>query len=418
MRFLMMLALVVAAVVGCLFLGLLLFLRMGPTGPVPTVDPVVTLNQQHAAVTDNAAELYVQAFEACVEPPSKSWLNNDVDWDEESAAIAEWLDANAEAIKLARAAVERDECWLKLRRSGPAFLDVLPEMSQMRWLIRLFRLRADLAARNSDWDLVVESLETMDGISRHTLQQPSFISHLVGISGLALEASQIRRYLALPTLTETGRRELLERVDFAFRPPPSPKMALSTDRDLLCWQLSRDTPPVIVPAARVAGEVDRYFGPFIKLAGLSAEEMLDPDHALRLEVDKLQKWRPSLKNPIRSLVSGMVPATERMLLLHGRLLTEQRGTRVLVAVLRYEAQHQTLPESLDALGADLPIDPFTGERFIYRRTDDGFTLYSAGMDRDDDGGVHSERFGEQRAPAPGAPQPAPDGDYVFWPVPE
>ena len=79
--------------------------------------------------------------------------------------------------------------------------------------------------------------------------------------------------------------------------------------------------------------------------------------------------------------------------------------------------HGAFPLSLEDLEGTSEIDPFTGEPFIYRLTDDGFTLYSAGLDRDDDGGKHDGRFGEKRGGVYGK-APAPDGDYVFWPLPD
>jgi hypothetical protein len=51
------------------------------------------------------------------------------------------------------------------------------------------------------------------------------------------------------------------------------------------------------------------------------------------------------------------------------------------------------------------IDPFSGKEFVYKKTVDGFTLYSFADDLDDDGGRHDPRW------ARGG-----DGDYVFWPV--
>jgi hypothetical protein len=50
-----------------------------------------------------------------------------------------------------------------------------------------------------------------------------------------------------------------------------------------------------------------------------------------------------------------------------------------------------LPDQLSELVQDylpaVPIDPFDGQPIRYRRTDDGFLLYSVGADRTDDGGV-------------------------------
>ena len=42
----------------------------------------------------------------------------------------------------------------------------------------------------------------------------------------------------------------------------------------------------------------------------------------------------------------------------------------------------------------LPLDPFTGNPYVYRLTGDSFLLYSLGRNRRDDGGVHDRREGD------------------------
>lgn len=60
------------------------------------------------------------------------------------------------------------------------------------------------------------------------------------------------------------------------------------------------------------------------------------------------------------------------------------------ACLDYQESNGAFPERLDLLTgflpADAPIDPFTEKPYQYRRRENGFDLYSAGLDLDDDGG--------------------------------
>ncbi|MBN2445488.1 MAG: hypothetical protein JXO22_02090 [Phycisphaerae bacterium] len=99
--------------------------------------------------------------------------------------------------------------------------------------------------------------------------------------------------------------------------------------------------------------------------------------------------------------------------LETRAVARCRGTRVVLHVLAHRHATGEYPAKLidvPALRSDkeLRTDPFSEEEFIYRRTDDGFTLYSVGEDFKDDGGKHDSRWGESDG----------GGDYVFWPVPE
>jgi hypothetical protein len=60
----------------------------------------------------------------------------------------------------------------------------------------------------------------------------------------------------------------------------------------------------------------------------------------------------------------------------------------------------------------LPRDPYGSGPLTYKKTDQGFTLYSWGANRRDDGG----QWGTD---SQGRPRMwADNGDWVFWPAPE
>ncbi|WOO41715.1 hypothetical protein [Rubellicoccus peritrichatus] len=66
-------------------------------------------------------------------------------------------------------------------------------------------------------------------------------------------------------------------------------------------------------------------------------------------------------------------------------------TMIGLSLTQYHNDHGIYPETLDQLLPDylreLPIDPFSGNRFIYRREGDGYLLYSIGLNMFDDGGT-------------------------------
>ena len=65
-----------------------------------------------------------------------------------------------------------------------------------------------------------------------------------------------------------------------------------------------------------------------------------------------------------------------------RYAGDQAGIRLLgvhALIRRYEWDHNTLPESLSVIdGDDLITDPFTGDRLVYKRDKDRYTLTAAG----------------------------------------
>lgn len=66
-------------------------------------------------------------------------------------------------------------------------------------------------------------------------------------------------------------------------------------------------------------------------------------------------------------------------------------TQILLAAKRYKQRTGQYPESMAQVRsvglAGIPMDPFSGKDFIYKRTPKGFLAYSIGTDLKDDGGV-------------------------------
>ena len=109
---------------------------------------------------------------------------------------------------------------------------------------------------------------------------------------------------------------------------------------------------------------------------------------------------------IEKAISAIYPVIER----YQRLKAKESALITTIAILRYKAEKDRLLENLDQLVAagylnELPMDPYSDSPLVYKRIGDDFTLYSFGVDFDDDGGVRSKwGKGEQ------------GGDQVFWPV--
>ena len=75
-----------------------------------------------------------------------------------------------------------------------------------------------------------------------------------------------------------------------------------------------------------------------------------------------------------------------------------------VALRLYRLKHGEYPERLSQLVPDfldkLPVDPFSGKDYVYRKDGKGFIVYSLGENMKDDGGTE----------APGKPD---EGDIVW-----
>ncbi len=98
---------------------------------------------------------------------------------------------------------------------------------------------------------------------------------------------------------------------------------------------------------------------------------------------------------------------------HARAQVSGAALITTLGLLRFHQEKGVWPQSLEELAAggyirQVPIDPYSGRPLAYRQENGSFTLYSFGLDFDDDNGTRSV-WGD---PSRGG------GDQVFWPVEE
>jgi hypothetical protein len=108
--------------------------------------------------------------------------------------------------------------------------------------------------------------------------------------------------------------------------------------------------------------------------------------------DAMYGWLPSFQRATETLI-GRPPRWSKGHVFHvaNRRDALLRLLQADLAIRLFLHQHGQLPEQLDEVVPEyldsVPVDPFSGQPLIYRRTDDEFVLYSVGADGTDDGGV-------------------------------
>ena len=412
-------------ITAALLLGLtvaaLIVIRCGPTAAVPTQDPIARLNAEHANLESNAADLYATAFQSLRGELKGEWTNRD-QWrfgDPVPEDVADWVAKNADAIEATTRAARMSNCWFPLKRDAAGGSFALDDMDGMRALAKLCYARARVAAAEHDLQAFAESVETIDHIGRHAFQPPLLITHLVGLACLSLSQDAVLAPYAWPAVSPENRAAYAQRIAVCFDPPPSLAEAFTFDQESCVWMVVQEQKrnpgfSIVAPAARVAGELEQRFAPLHAIAAQPPTQQADPDNPLRRDIEEAAGTGASWLNPPRMFADLLAPSLLRTIDLHTRVIITQRAGGTVVELFSIRDRTGKFPDSLDAIAGVFKIDPYTGQPFIYRLTNDGFTLYSVGVDRDDDGGTHHSRFGEQRATT----QPAgpPDGDYVFWPI--
>jgi hypothetical protein len=92
----------------------------------------------------------------------------------------------------------------------------------------------------------------------------------------------------------------------------------------------------------------------------------------------------------RILIGLLLPAVDKMQDATDRTIQLERNLHVAFALAAFRADHGRFPKQLSELApkylSKVPDDLFSGEPLIYRPADDGYLLYSVGINGQDDDG--------------------------------
>jgi len=131
-------------------------------------------------------------------------------------------------------------------------------------------------------------------------------------------------------------------------------------------------------------------GRILAAADLPYYEARGEIHAITEDQSRLPRSRVMTR-----YVLGHVPT---LFELTARYQTLQELAQLGLLVEHHYAQQGVYPEQLDAvapaLGREIPVDPFTGLPYRYEISGDGFQLYSAGVNLQDNGGRHDFHEGD------------------------
>lgn len=153
--------------------------------------------------------------------------------------------------------------------------------------------------------------------------------------------------------------------------------------------------------------VDRFYSQMAELARLT------PAQRRREELSLDEITQKAMEGNV--LLNIMLPALHKVIENSWRNCTDSRATLTLLAIWEYEKKNGTLPDTLKTAVEkgclkEVPLDPFSGQPLIYKKTSNGFILYSVGSDFIDNDGTPGKTAQGGLAVWPET------GDAVFWPV--
>ncbi|HSV98865.1 MAG TPA: hypothetical protein VLI39_01740 [Sedimentisphaerales bacterium] len=405
---------------------------------------------------ENARTYYEQAASLYVEPPewlavrrrSPQWTVRDCN-EADLRLLTDWLSENKAAFDQFRKGANTADYWpvydvnhADRTRGGVPFMwmeaNVVP--LAMEWLPRFrslamaWRDRVAYQVRRGELDEAMNDSRTLLRFGRHLRGKGLLIEQLVGIAIEALGHATLFDVLQEPGISAEGLARVQDELRFAF---DRDRSFLDLDAEKVIWYdniqrtftddgqgggraLRRGLPFAAgdwrdnltrmlrfdYPDRRqTVAMVDAYFEQIQEMLRI-APNSKEPDAELEGQIDWVKQ---------NLLFTTLKPAHERLGFLVWRDRTGEAALAATVALLRYKTEKGSFPEHFEdvvtaGLLASLPDDPFGQGPLTYRRTADGFLLYSWGQNLLDDGGRPGT--GQDGRPRDWAD----NGDMVFWPV--
>jgi hypothetical protein len=303
---------------------------------------------------------------------------------------------------------------------------LFPHLGPLRSLARLLAAEAIVAARDGKPAEAVANLRAIQSMAQHIGQEPVLISQLVQYACLSTGQSGLRRILGESSLGEAECREIADALAGVDVHTPFAR-AVEGERSFGLWIFDavRRRPLILMDegndAFRVLAKLRVIGEPLLKQDELFYLRQMSRCVTLAKEPGPGRLARENtdeLRYPWYALVSRIVlpafsTATNKRDEMEARLALARWG----LALHVYRKRFGQYPPSLDAvektLAWDLPKDPISGRELAYQRQDDGYLLYSFGVNQQDDGGRH--RDGIRWSPAGLAPRAeAATADDVSW----
>ena len=425
--------------------------------PNITTDYVAEFNRIVRPVADeslNAAPFYHKAAELSVEKPEElpkpsektiAELTSD-----ERQQIQQWLNQNAEALEQIIAGNEKPYYWQQYSSETGELLDILlPHLKGFRNLSYAFCWRAQLRASQGLLDKAFDDVKACYRLGRNLKGKKTLVEQLVAfaVENLAVQTTIIilnEHQEDIQNLTDLKKsfEQLMADENFLVRFETQPlvlydetqkcftedrfggghlclpevsRISSLTGSDILnslfekkAWQASLHILFTHPNKQETIKMIQEYYD-YCQSAAHRTPAQIKMQN---IDIDK--EYMEIIKGNI--LLQILAPAFNRIIVISHLNKAEAHALLTILASLHYRADKGVYPENLQELESsgylkELPMDPYSDEPLVYRKTENGFTLYSVGLNFKDDGGdVYREQEGRvylwhDR-----------QGDAVFWPV--
>jgi len=320
--------------------------------------------------------------------------------------LVQCLIDNSEALRLLHKAAEMEYCRYAICLADQEPLRIwtgevdLPHLENLQHGSLLLSAEALLHVKEGSSADAVQSILSMLGVSRSLLNEPLLQSQATRLAIERISVEVLRRLLNAKRLTDEGLLNLYNAYADAEAPKAWSRAAAGQQCiGLAFFTLARTGSSVNGGSKKeielpfyytVSGICDMDYLHYMELAG---EYMAVYNARFPLSFELEENLATRLRDtPRRFMLSwsavayGFPSFVERIAAARACV----RSARTAIAIERYEGLNGKLPENLEQLVPlyleALPLDPCDGRRLRYRHIGAAYSVYSVGLDREDNGG--------------------------------
>ncbi len=328
------------------------------------------------------------------------------DWsDEDEKVVSQLIQKNKAIFVLLEEAIQKPKCRFPIEYDKDTE-GLLYCLTNMRQCARLLSIKASLEAKNGDINEAVNTCITGLRLGESLSQDSLIISQMVMIAIETIMTYEIEDILTGIEIDATTYDDLY----MGLKRAREETINLVGER---CFGISRfdyilqyESEPILFDKEKKKTEgchwslyYTRLGNPWFKMSGAHYLKTM----AKAISISNKPYWQ--IVNVLDEYEKGipkyyptkmMFPAIEAYFereAYHDALI----GAGEIAIELRlYKSRHGIYPGTLKELALnttrELPLDPFTGQSYIYRKEKEGFIVYSVGANLKDDGG-EDERHG-------------------------
>ena len=322
----------------------------------------------------------------------------EAEWRELRRALAKY----DRLVPIVEQAASKPDCRFPIGWEKSGALDAsFPHLHLLRDISRILSANALLSTREDRPADAARYVDLGYAISDATTYRPTLLASLYRCTEIHLASDALGELLASGQLSSQDALRIMHRlahIDLSS----SLKDALEVERAMGIWVFDhlRDDPSSIT-ASTGSSSLARTHG-----SGPLVHLWMDLDEGYYLT--KMRQYIDCLSQPYRDLArtgkladpSDMpkyailsavcLPLVQGQWRIRDEAQARINGSRIALALAIYHNQHKTYPVDLNKvsrlLGGKIPIDPFSGKAFVYKKQNPGCLLYSIGPDLKDNGG--------------------------------